>query len=60
MMEAIGYSSEKQRIIDSMNPHYRDLSSWRYFYRTNKPSLSASLREASAWDPTCYDGDSSL
>ena len=60
MMEAIGFSSEKQQIIDSMNPHYRDLNSWRYFYRTNMSSLSASLREASAWDPTCYDGDSSL
>jgi len=60
MMEAFGFSSEKQRIIDSMNPHYRELSSWRYFYRTNKSSLSTSLREAAAWDPTCYDGDSSL
>jgi len=60
MMEAIGFSSEKQRIIDSMNPHCRELSSWRYFYRTNRSSLSASLGEASAWDPTCYDGDSSL
>jgi hypothetical protein len=60
MMEVVGFSSDKQRIIDGMNPHYRELSSWRYFYRTNESSLSASLREASAWDPTCYDGDSSL
>lgn len=60
MMEAIGFSSDKQEVIDSMNPHDRELSSWRYFYRTNKSSLSASLREAGAWDPTCYDGDSSL
>jgi hypothetical protein len=60
MMEAIGFSPDKQRIIDSMNPHYRELSSWRYFYRTDRSSLSASLSQASAWDPTCYDGDSSL
>jgi hypothetical protein len=60
MLEAIGFSSEKQRIIDGMNPHYRELSSWRYFYRTNRSSLSTSLGEAVAWDPTCYDGDSSL
>jgi hypothetical protein len=60
MLEATGFSDSKQRILSSMNPHDRELSSWRYFYRTNKPSLSASLSEASAWDPTCYDGDSSL
>jgi hypothetical protein len=60
MMEAIGFSSGTQRIIDSMNPHYRDLSSWRYFYRTNRSFLSAGLQEPSAWNPTCYDGDSSL
>ncbi len=60
MLEAIGFSSAKQRIIDSMNPHYRELSSWRYFYRTNRPPLSARLGEVNAWDPTCYDGDSSL
>jgi len=60
MLEAIGFSFEKQRLIESMSPHYRELASWRYFYKANDPDLAACLKDPQAWDPTCFDGDSSL
>ena len=60
MLEAFGFAAGKQAVIDSMNPHYRELSSWRYFYKTKDPQLAARLTDAAAWDPSCFDGDSSL
>jgi hypothetical protein len=60
MLEAVGFSSEKQNIIESLVSHRRELSSWRYFYKTDEPYLASSLAHSHAWDPTCYDGDCSL
>ncbi len=60
MLEAFGFAAAKQEIIDSMNPHYRELSSWRYFYKAKEPQLAARLADPAAWDPSCFDGDSSL
>jgi len=60
ILEALGFSSEKQQIIESMSPHYRDLASWRYFYRANSPQLAARFKNPEVWDPSCFDGDSSL
>jgi amino acid adenylation domain-containing protein len=60
MLEAIGFSSEKRRLIDSMRPHSRKLASWRFFYKANDKRLADKLTDAQAWDPTGFDGDSSL
>jgi len=60
MMEAIGFSAEKERAIEGANPYYRELASWRYFYRATDRQLALSLQNPGAWDPTCFDGDSSL
>jgi hypothetical protein len=60
MLESIGFCAQKQKIIESLSPYYRELSSWRYFYRTNDPSLAASLKDPRVWDATCFDGDASL
>jgi amino acid adenylation domain-containing protein len=60
MLEAIGLSGDKQRVLESMSPHYRELGSWRYFYRANDPRLAETLKNPEIWDPTCFDGDSSL
>jgi amino acid adenylation domain-containing protein len=60
ILEAVGFSGEKQRIIESTNPHHRELASWRYFYRANNERLAARLKNPAPWDPSCFDGDSSL
>lgn len=60
MLEAIGFAPDKQRIIDSLSPHQRALSSWRYFYKTGARELAESLKNPQVWDPSCFDGDASL
>jgi hypothetical protein len=60
MLEAIGFCSDKQRVIESLAPHRRQLSSWRYFYKANNEHLAASLQNSQVWDATCFDGDASL
>src|SRR5262249_3420916 len=56
MLEAIGFSSEKQAMIEKIAPYRRDLTSWRYFYKANAAYLSSCLTRPTAWDATCYDG----
>ncbi len=60
MLEAIGFGSDKKRMIDSLAPHCRELGSWRYFYKTNDHDLATSLQDPQVWDTTCFDGDASL
>lgn len=60
MLETMGFAAEKQKVIDSLQPHRRPLSSWRYFYKTGKRELAESLKNPQAWDPSCFDGDASL
>ena len=60
MLEAIGFAGEKRALLDDLYPHYRDLGSWRYFYRANDARLGEILKDPAAWDPTCFDGDASL
>ena len=60
MLEAMGFNAEKQRVIDSTAPHYRELGAWRYFYKPKDEQLAESLRNPEVWDPCCFDGDASL
>ncbi len=60
MLEAMGFGVEKQRVIDSTAPHYRELGAWRYFYKAEDEQLAEKLRDPEVWDPCCFDGDASL
>jgi hypothetical protein len=60
MLETMGFAPEKQRVIDSLSPHRRPLSSWRYFYKTTHRDLAENLKDPQVWDPSCFDGDASL
>jgi amino acid adenylation domain-containing protein len=60
MLEAMGFSGEKQRVIDSTAPHYRELGAWRYFYKAKDPQLAQRLRDPEVWDACGFDGDASL
>jgi amino acid adenylation domain-containing protein len=60
ILEAVGFSSEKLQIIESMSPHHRELASWRYFYSASNQQLAERLRNPEVWDPSFFDGDSSL
>jgi hypothetical protein len=60
MLEAIGFPPEKQRVIDSLLPNWRNLESWLYFYKAAKRQLAECLKDPQVWDPSCFDGDASL
>jgi amino acid adenylation domain-containing protein len=60
MLEAMGFTGEKQRVIDSAAPHHRELAAWRYFYKAKDAQLAKRLEDPEAWDPCCFDGDASL
>ncbi len=60
MLEAVGFSTAVSEKLSRLSRHSRGLSSWRYFYRANNRMLAAALTSPEAWNPTCYDGDSSL
>jgi len=60
MLETIGLSPEKQRILDQLEPYKRVLPSWLYFYKATNPKLAAKLEDPAVWDPTWFDGDASL
>jgi hypothetical protein len=60
MLEAFGFRPEKQAIIDGLAPYRRQLPSWWYFYKPGNRSLGIELQDATVWDPSHFDGDTSL
>jgi hypothetical protein len=60
MLEAFGFRSEKQSVIDRLAPYRRQFRSWRYFYTCADETLSADLQVPAIWDPSLFDGDATL
>lgn len=60
MLEVTGAGPWMQRVLEGASPHRRQLSNWRYFYKANNPALAEKLRDPAVWEPSFYDGDSSL
>jgi len=60
MLEAFGFRPEKQQFIDKLAPHSRRLAAWGYFHKIVSPTLKDELGDLNVWDPSQYDGDSSL
>jgi hypothetical protein len=60
MLEVVGLAPELERRLERASPHRRALSAWLYFYRTNNPSLAERLKNEAVWEPSLFDGDSSL
>jgi hypothetical protein len=60
MLELVGLAPELEQELERASPRQRSLSNWLYFYKTNNPSLTAKLKNPAVWDPSLFDGDSSL
>jgi hypothetical protein len=60
MLEVIGLGPGLEKRLRRASPHQRSLSAWLYFYRTNNSDLAEKLQNETAWDPSLYDGDSTL
>jgi hypothetical protein len=60
MLEVVGLEPRLERTLERGSPHRRALSAWLYFYRTNNPALADRLKNEAVWEPSLFDGDSSL
>ncbi|HTW57397.1 MAG TPA: hypothetical protein VMD99_04680 [Terriglobales bacterium] len=60
MLELVGVDAELESDLKRTSPHTRSLSSWLYFYKASSPGLAEKLKNADVWEPSLFDGDSSL
>jgi hypothetical protein len=60
VLEAFGFRTEKQAVIDKLATYHRQLPSWWYYYKPVNKTLGLELQTPSIWDPSHYDGDPSL
>jgi hypothetical protein len=60
MLEHIGFCPEIKKVIENLAPQQRRLPSWLYYYRAHNQVLAGSLANPMVWNPSCFDGDSSL
>jgi hypothetical protein len=60
MLELIGVTPLLEECAERASPHRRQLPNWMYFYKTNDRILSEKLLKADVWEPSLFDGDSSL
>jgi hypothetical protein len=60
MLEMVGLPPGLEAVLKSASPHRRHLPNWLYFFKTNNPSLATALQHPAAWEPSLFDGDSSL
>lgn len=60
MLELYGVMPAFEQRIERAAPHRRTLPNWLYYYKARTPALAATLSQAAAWEPSLFDGDSSL
>jgi hypothetical protein len=60
ILDVRGLCPEKRSFVEQVVPHRRKLPWWLYVYRVKDQALEQSLRSSSVWDPSPFDGDSTL
>jgi hypothetical protein len=60
MLELVGFTPELEKALKPASPHQRSLSSWLYCYKASNPQLAEKLKDPAVWEPSLFDGDSSL
>lgn len=60
MFELVGLVPALERKLERASPHRRQLPNWLYCYKANNPMLAERLKDADVWEPSLFDGDSSL
>lgn len=60
MLELIGLPPQLEAVAEGASPHRRRLPNWMYFYKTRDSILGEKLKNPAVWEPSLYDGDSSL
>lgn len=60
ILDVRGLCPEKRSFIEPVVPYRRKLPWWLYVYRVKDKSLEQRLSCPNAWDPSLFDGDSTL
>jgi hypothetical protein len=60
MLELTGIAPPLETEVERAAPHHRALSNWLYFYKASNPTLAEKLQDAAVWEPSLFDGDSTL
>ena len=60
MFELVGVTPALEKRLQSACPHGRPLGSWLSYYKVNNASLASVLKSREVWEPSLFDGDSSL
>jgi len=60
MFELVGVTPALEKGLQSASPHSRALGSWLSYYKANNTSLAGMLNGPGVWEPSLFDGDSSL
>jgi hypothetical protein len=60
MLELIGLTPTLEAAVAHARPHRRQLPNWMYYYKANERTLAEKLTSPAAWEPSLFDGDSSL
>jgi hypothetical protein len=60
MLEVLGFAGAVRSRLEKLAPFRRQLPSQLYFYKAVSKELKAQLANPQAWQPSSYDGDSSL
>jgi len=59
-LEIVGCGLPAFDVLEHAMPHRRELPAWCYYYHSNDPALMRELASPSAWEPSSFDGDSSI
>ena len=60
MLEVIGLTPALEKQLECLSPHRRPLPTWMSYYKPNNASLAENLKNPALWEPSLFDGDSSL
>jgi hypothetical protein len=60
ILDVRGFCLEKRRLIEQFLPHRRQLPWWLYVYKAKNEALEQSLKSPNVWDPSAFDGDTTL
>ncbi|HWE01220.1 MAG TPA: hypothetical protein VG326_02330 [Tepidisphaeraceae bacterium] len=60
VLEHVGCGLPKMRAFERFAPYRRALVAWPYYYHAADSSLNEQLRDPALWEPSAFDGDSSL
>ena len=60
MFELVGLPPALEKGLERANPHRRSLPNWLFFYKANNLALAQKLKNEAVWEPSLFDGDSTL